>query len=80
MKQTDIDRQVCYIFESGRYRPANCGIIGIDENLSVSQGYDGDFYDDDTEEYQEEKLSKEDLKELADFMIERWSKFKEKHS
>lgn len=57
------------IFETtGRRAYANNGIIGIDRHGVVSDGYDGSFieYDNPT---------KEEKKELALFMIERWKKY-----
>ncbi len=71
------------IFSSGRTRYANNGIIGLSPSLDVSEGYDGGFQ---TEIYEwdepdpERDLTKEDLSELADYMISQWSKFKEVRS
>lgn len=56
------------IFSTGTVVYANRGIIGISEELSVYGGYDNGI--------EEEELTKEELIELADFMIERWQSFK----
>lgn len=67
------------IFTSGRKRDANNGIIGIGADMDVSEGYDGGFYTGpDGEEWhnEEDRLTKEDLLELAEYMIDQWTKFK----
>lgn len=67
------------IFSTGKARSANCGIIGLSPEMGVSEGYDGGFYSGpDGEEWrdEEEKLTKEELVELADYMIEQWLKFR----
>lgn len=60
------------IFEStGKKVYANCGIIGVSSDskkIYLSEGYDGDFPD--------EELSKEEREELADYMINLWTEFK----
>lgn len=70
-----------YQFKSGKKIYANRGIIGIDEDLKLSEGYDGGFATWPIPEWWEpnekaECLQAEDLKEIADLMIERWKKFK----
>ncbi len=56
------------IFEStGRKEYANCGIVGIDDNLEPSEGYDGGF--------EHGNWSPEEKKELAEYMILRWKRF-----
>jgi len=64
-----------YIFTSGRRMSANCGIVGIDPDLKLSEGYDGDveYPTLDTDEF---SLTAEDMHELADMMIARWQAFK----
>lgn len=59
-----------YTFSSGRRVCSNLGIIGISPNLELFEGYDGRLGGC-------HKLTKEDRIELADYMIERWGKFKE---
>lgn len=63
--------------KSGREFYANCTIVGISEDLKITEGYDGgihcvgDYGEDDTD-----GLTKQDQLELADLMIDRWNKFK----
>jgi len=67
------------VFSSGRTRGASCGIIGLAPNMEVSEGYDGGFYSGaDGEDWKDEgdELTKQDLVELADYMIEQWGKFR----
>lgn len=52
------------IFSSGRTAYANCGIVGIDSDGCPTEGYDGYFDPHD-------QLTAEDMRELADYMIER---------
>ena len=56
------------IFSTGKRLYANCGIIGIDPDLDVYEGYDGDFGDD--------KLTEEEKLELAEYMITVWKSYK----
>jgi hypothetical protein len=69
--------------KSGREIYANHGIIGLapddDEYFDLTEGYDsqistGDW--DDNGKYTQ--WPKEDIVEICDIMIERWTKFKEK--
>ena len=69
------------IFSTGKVKSANCGIIGIGHGHSVSEGYDGGFFEpkdegEDDEYY--EGLTKEEQVELAEYMIKRWEDFKAK--
>jgi hypothetical protein len=65
-----------YTFSSGRVGRANCGIIGIGPDLSLADGYDGGFdmtpsrdsWHDDAQ-----PLTPEERRELADYMIARWT-------
>lgn len=58
-----------YVFKSGKTFYANCSIVGIDPSGEVSEGYDGSI---DLETFtQEERI------ELAEYMIDLWTKFKE---
>lgn len=60
-------------FSSGKTKYAFNGVIGIDPSLKrVTEGWDGIVY----EEGLDTELSKEDLIELADHMIERWRAFR----
>ncbi len=57
---------------SGRTFYANNNIIGIDDELNTSQGYD-----DGLEGFgEEESLTNEERCELADHMIQRWEAYK----
>lgn len=64
---------------------ANCGIVGIDEDLNVFEGYDGGCPEAhpsaDCPEHRDPKhwrpLSKEEKRRLADIMIERWQRYKD---
>jgi len=58
-------------FSSGKYLSANCGIIGLSPTLEVSDGYDGEFTPYD------EPLTREERKELSEFMVAQWTKYGE---
>lgn len=67
-----------YVFSSGNRIYANGGIIGIDDSNPRSKlfyGYDGGV-DWPVDEWNGSKLTKADMVELADAMIERWQAFK----
>lgn len=70
------------VFNTGKERYANGGIIGINDRLEIYGGYDGSFYIDaaDDESWREEEdiLSPQELIELAEHMIWMWSEFKAK--
>ena len=53
---------------SGRHEYAHAGIIGINPDGEISYGYDGGFL--------YEKWTDEERQELADYMIQLWTKFK----
>lgn len=69
-------------FSSGRTAYATNGIVGLsaprggDEWL-VSEGYDGGIWSGLEEEGRDDGLSKEDLRELAEYMIALWGRFLE---
>ena len=64
-------------FSSGRTRYANAGIIGIGDDDSVSEGYDGELWFPGEGPFDKaDKLSPADLAELADYMIARWQEWK----
>jgi hypothetical protein len=56
---------------TGRKITANDHIIGINHELKLYEGYDGDLgeYDD--------TFTGEEQRELADFMIQLWGKYKD---
>lgn len=57
------------IFNTGKKQYANNGIIGISPSLSVCTGYDDGYF--------ENGLTVPERKELADYMIKKWEKFKD---
>ncbi len=68
------------IFSSGRTAYANRGIIGLDPELKVSEGYDGGL-DWPPSQWRKEHpsprhLTVDDMRELADYMINLWGKFR----
>lgn len=67
------------IFSTGKKKYANNGIIGLSPNGSVSEGYDGGFWNkelDDRDYWSEdETLTKPEKIELAEYMIKEWSRF-----
>ncbi len=56
------------VFSTGKRIRAYLGIVGIDETLSISEGYD-DGIDVDA-------LTLREKKELANYMIALWKKWK----
>ncbi len=58
------------IFNTGRKVYANNGIVGINEQLRISEGYDGGF--------EENRLTEEERLELAAYMIDLWGKWRDK--
>lgn len=63
------------ILPSKKVLYANCGIVGIDDEGHITQGYDGNLA---TKDFEEEylELSDDDLNYIANLMIERWTFFK----
>ena len=67
------------IFSTGSVRYAQNGVLGLDPDSRVMQGYDGDFYRGEGEESwskERPKLTTAELCELADYMIKRWQQFR----
>ena len=72
------------VFSSGRTAYANRGIVGLSEpdegGWQISEGYDGGLWHTGSDDWREEgdpnKLSPDDLRELADHMIDMWQRFK----
>jgi hypothetical protein len=67
-----------YVMSTGREIYANQGIIGLSPDLHLSGGYDqgiewpsGDWLEP------EDRLTAEDMLELADEMISRWQRFRD---
>lgn len=63
-------------FTSGHRMVANCGILGIDADFGITEGYDAAI--DWKFRIAEGELTTADLIEAADQMIARWHSFKEK--
>lgn len=64
---------------TGRELDANGGIIGICEDLDVSEGYDSSIYTEKPDWIEAEDyngLTTAEQIELADVMIDRWQRFK----
>ena len=63
---------------SGKVINAHAGIIGIDKNGAIYDGYDGRIFDPDHGDGfdSEQELTPVEQAELADVMMERWSAFK----
>ena len=69
-------------FDSGKVITANHGLIGLSENMNfVSHGYDGHVWEKELVEYYkeyeiEDALTREELIELAMYMVALWKRFK----
>ena len=59
------------ILSTGKTFSANCKIIGICEELEISEGYDGGL--------NSQKFTKEEKREIALYMIDLWIKWVEKN-
>lgn len=59
--------------ESGRVIKSNRGIFGLDENLQLTEGYDGYVYFSGDSE--DPNLTFEEKAEIAAIMIKRWAKW-----
>lgn len=65
------------VFSSGRTACANDGIVGLSQDLEITHGYDGRFkWPPDQLQNEEARLSADDMRELADLMIEQWTRFR----
>jgi len=70
------DSQV--IFSSGRKRYARRGLLAIEADpWFIFYGYDSGFWSQAQNEFEDDPLSADDLRELADYQIGLWTKFKE---
>jgi hypothetical protein len=64
------------VFSTNTIRYANLGLIGLSENMDqISGGYDESVWRKGEEEYTD-ALTKDELIELADYMISLWIRFK----
>lgn len=64
------------VFSSGRTCYANAGIIGLNPDLVVFEGYDG-MVPWPVRRRSDPQLTVEDMRELVDHMIDRWQRLKE---
>lgn len=64
------------IFSDGMKVQANEGIIGLDSDGIVYGGYNDILFDQQERFSLDHKLSLSQRIELADYMIDRWKKFK----
>lgn len=69
----DVDNDAL-VFTSGRTAYAHRGVVGLTADLAASHGWDGGIWPYGNDE---QNLTKEDLLELADYMVERWMAFRE---
>lgn len=74
-----------YELSTGRIVDANSGAIGIDNELNVSEGYDGGIYPSPDELTDgpagldpEQVWTQAEREELADYMIGLWTRWKAK--
>lgn len=58
------------ILKSGKKIYVNHGLISIDDDNNIYEGYDGEI---DIYDYNE--LTKDERIEIAEYMIERWKKY-----
>ncbi len=65
------------IFTSGRSMYANFGIVGIGPDGNISEGFDSAISWPPDEGFEKSDLTSDDMRELADMIIERWIAFKE---
>ena len=67
-----------FVLDSGREVYANNGIVGMDPNGNVFEGYDGVIEYIDPDEYAEfnrPRFTPEERKELAGHMVALWKKW-----
>lgn len=67
--KTDPTNQDALIFDSGRVVSANCGIVGIDQEGQISEGYDGALVSGF------EPLTRDERRDLAEYMIGLWKAY-----
>ncbi len=66
------------IFSSGRTIQGNAGIIGLGPDLFAYCGYDNGLgLPNEQEWWLNEEITADDKRELADYMIDLWARFKE---
>lgn len=62
---------------SGRSIYANGGIVGLSPEMEVSQGYDGRVDWPPIDDDEEDALTADDMRALAELMIAQWTRFRE---
>jgi hypothetical protein len=69
-----------YTLSTGTRFSANQGIIGINPQIYISEGYDGgiNIGFDENEDWRLKEFTTEERKEIAEFMIALWTKFAER--
>ena len=76
------DGRDSFEFSTGTRAYANCHIIGLGPDMEVSGGYDQGFESDKWNGWEDEDGSQgftvAERIELADYMIEQWTKYKNK--
>jgi len=60
------------------YEGAYNGVIGISPDLYISGGFDSDLSNGDEEIFCSNEMPSKHKKELANFMIDAWKRYKEK--
>jgi hypothetical protein len=65
------------LLTSGRHLGVNDGYVGINDELQIAQGYAGPLeVVSDRDALTPYEVSPAEAKELADIMIDRWTRFK----
>jgi len=62
------------ILSTGKVINANRGIVGINPDLDISEGYDGTLDEEDLPD--DERLTDDERLELANYVISLWEKWK----
>lgn len=60
------------------YEGAYNGVIGLSSDLHISGGFDGDLTSENGEIFCSDDMPSEHKRELADYMIDAWKRYKEK--
>jgi len=82
MKKKDTDSNI-FILSTGREISANRGIIGLSEpgkdgEWEISEGYDGEIFSTwDDWRNEGDRLAPGEQREIAEYMINLWKRFRE---
>lgn len=69
------------VFKSGKRVYVTNGIVGLTNNLNLSEGIDCGLWSwDDDDEFRNPVLTRDELLELSEHMISRWEEFRTKAS